>query len=227
MADNHNQSFFGQSTGLTIQSASKSEPYIFLRCIKKKEDDTWEKPSKGEGKTIKCSLDEMVMMLQVLKREIQSWSSYHSYKDKKTQISFNWEENDNDRLWINIGDYKKMLGFAQAEIFRMLLKHILKEKINNATVSSLTNLKNSGGNGAENPQIGKNSEKNRKLNTEKSEINGSIKTETEKALLVVFDSGKEVWIPKSTVRSQYASDLGVNQSFVIDNWILERNQVKA
>ena len=55
LTDKHSQSFFGQAVGLTIQSSSKSDPFIFLKCIKKKPDNSWEKPSLGEGKAIKCS----------------------------------------------------------------------------------------------------------------------------------------------------------------------------
>jgi len=50
MVDKHNQSFFGQSTGMFIQSSSKHEPFIFLQFIKKKGDGSWEKPSQREGK---------------------------------------------------------------------------------------------------------------------------------------------------------------------------------
>ncbi len=107
MTDTHSQSFFGQSTGLILQSSSKHEPYVFLRCIKKKPNNAWEKPTQGEGKTIRCSLDEMVMILQVLKRKIDSWSSYHKYKDNNTSISFSWENNQEEKLWINIGNYQK------------------------------------------------------------------------------------------------------------------------
>jgi len=64
MTDQHNYSFFCQKTGLTVQSAPKNEPYMFLRFIKNKSDGEWEKPSKGEGKAIKFSLEEMVSILQ-------------------------------------------------------------------------------------------------------------------------------------------------------------------
>ncbi len=69
MVNKHSQSFFGQSTGLTLLSSSKTEQIIFIKCIKKKPDGSWEKPSLGEGKTIKCSLDEMVMILEVLRKK--------------------------------------------------------------------------------------------------------------------------------------------------------------
>ncbi|MEJ2248785.1 MAG: hypothetical protein P8Y70_02955 [Candidatus Lokiarchaeota archaeon] len=139
MVNKHNKSFFGNKTGLTIQSSSKKEPFIFLRCIKKKPDGNWEKTSKGEGKTIKLTLEEMVMILKVLNKELSSWSTYHSYKELQTQISFKWQDGDQERLWINIGDYSKMLSIAQIEVFRRLLDHILNEKIEFSTISEYQN----------------------------------------------------------------------------------------
>jgi len=69
MTDKHNQSFFGQSTGMFIQSSSKNEPFIFLQFIKKKGDGSWEKPSLREGKRVKCGLEEIIMILNVLKNQ--------------------------------------------------------------------------------------------------------------------------------------------------------------
>ena len=66
MGDTHSKSFFGQNTGLIVSSSSKTDPYFFIRCIKKKPGGSWEKPSSGEGKVVKCSLDEIVMILEVL-----------------------------------------------------------------------------------------------------------------------------------------------------------------
>jgi len=60
--DNHNQSFFGQKTGLLLNSADPSEPYIYLRFLKKKGDGTWEKPSNREGKNIKINLLEQIQI---------------------------------------------------------------------------------------------------------------------------------------------------------------------
>ena len=58
MSDTHSYSFFGQKVGLIIQSSSNSEPFIFFRFIKSKGDGSWEKPSSGEGRGIKFSLEE-------------------------------------------------------------------------------------------------------------------------------------------------------------------------
>jgi len=245
MTDNHSQIFFGQATGLSIQSSSKEDPYIFLRCIKKKSDGSWEKPSKGEGKTIRCSLEEIVMMLEVLNKRMSNWTSYHSYKDTQTQISFGWENRNGNKLWINIGNYSKMLIFAQIEIFKMLLEHLLKEKIKFATIFNgkktsdksntsfevkeefnrfeQTNIRSSNNLMKEIP---KQSNKVQNSNTaDITQVEGVIKSETEKALFIQFNNGQEVWFPKSTVHSNYSPNRDFNQKFLIDNWILRKNKI--
>jgi hypothetical protein len=142
MANKHNMSFFGQTTGIILQSAAKTEPWIFFRCIKKKPKGTWEKPSKGEGKVIKCSLEEIIMILSVLNKKMESWSAYHSFKDMNTQIQFKWDENDGETLWVHIGNYSKMLKYSQIELLRLLLTHILNEKIEFATSTKETQNEN-------------------------------------------------------------------------------------
>ena len=234
MVDRHSQSFFGQSTGLTLVSSSKTEPFIFFKCIKKKPDGSWEKPSLGEGKTIKCNLDEIVMILEVLKRKRDSWSSYHNFKDIKTQISFKWEDSAKQKLLIYIDKYSKMLNFAQTEIFRMLLNHIIKEKIEFATVLKMS-LKKSPVGGSKGKNEKNKVHESRKLPSVKESvenndndvrnINGVIEGETEKALLIQFENNKEIWIPKSVIRSNYNSTNDITQNFIIDDWILKKNNV--
>ncbi|MHA1234813.1 MAG: hypothetical protein ACTSQL_06975 [Promethearchaeota archaeon] len=234
MVDKHSQSFFGQSTGLTLLSSLKSDSFIFFKCIKKKPDGSWEKPSLGEGKTIKCNLDEIIMILDVLQRNCDSWSSYHNFNDVKTQISFKWEDGAKKKLLIYIGNYSKMLNFSQTEIFRLLLAHILEEKIEFATISKMP----SGKIFARGPRDNK--QRNQDNNTpalavvkesiehndnEVSQINGVIEGETEKALLIQFSNDKEIWIPKSVIRSNYDSSNDITQNFMIDNWILKKNNV--
>jgi len=269
MGKEHSKSFFGQNTGLIINTSSETEPYIFLRCIKRKHDGIWEKPSKGEGKVIKCSLEEIVLMLSVLNRKQLNWSSYHSYKDNKTQISFGWEDEKAKTLWINIGNYAKMLNFAQAEVLRLLLTHVLKEKIKFATCLNQKNFNDKlaknrafdekynepsngnqfssqftnkytdfkenydislfeeiNGNAINNKNsITSNVQSDKFKNQEMSQIDGEIKGETEKALLINFKSGHELWIPKSTIHCQYTLKKDIDQKFLIDNWILKRNKV--
>ena len=234
MVDKHSQSFFGQSTGLTLLSSSKSDSFIFFKCIKKKPDGSWEKPSLGEGKTIKCNLDEIVMILDVLQRDSASWSSYHNFNEVKTQISFKWENEAKKKLLIYIGNYSKMLNFSQTEIFRLLLKHILEEKIEFATISKMP----SGKAVVNGPKISEQRNRNNgapvlpivKESIETSEndvsqINGVIEGETEKALLIQFNKDKEIWIPKSVIRSNYDSSNDISQNFIIDNWILKKNNI--
>ncbi len=131
MTDSHNYSFFGKESAIILQSSSKKEPYVFLRCIKKKQNGSWEKWSKSEGKVIKFSIEEIIMILRVLKGEQQSWSTYHRFNKNQSQISFNMQ--NHEQLFISIDNYKKMLGVAQIEVFKLLLNHILKEKIEFST----------------------------------------------------------------------------------------------
>ncbi len=234
MVDKHSQSFFGQSTGLTLLSSSKSDSFIFFKCIKKKPDGSWEKPSLGEGKTIKCNLDEIVMILDVLQRNSDSWSSFHNFNDVKTQISFKWEDGAKKKLLIYIGNYSKMLNFSQTEIFRLLLKHILEEKIEFSTISKMPSGKtvvsgyknkeqgNQKNNATALPVVKESIENNE---TDVSQINGVIEGETEKALLIQFNKDKEIWIPKSVIRSNYDSSNDISQNFIIDNWILKKNNI--
>ncbi|GAH87586.1 unnamed protein product, partial [marine sediment metagenome] len=60
---------------------------------------------------------------------------------------------------------------------------------------------------------------------EVSQINGVIEGETEKALLIQFNNDKEIWIPKSVIRSNYDSSNDISQNFIIDNWILKKNNI--
>ncbi|MEJ2296620.1 MAG: hypothetical protein P8Y23_17875 [Candidatus Lokiarchaeota archaeon] len=232
MVDRHNQSFFGQSSGMTLISSSKSEPFIFFKCIKKKNDGNWEKPSLGEGKTIKCNLDEIVMILEVLKGNRKTWSSYHNFNDSKTSISFKWDENAEDKIYINIGNYSKMLSYSQIIILKMLLQHLLKEKIVYATVPNIKfktskeqeDISNESDEGDENDLPVFVEEKMEFTDNKVAQIHGSIKGESNKALLISF-GGDEIWFPKSVIHSDYSSERDVNQSFLIDSWILKKNKI--
>jgi len=225
MVNSHSKSFFGQNTGLILQSSSKKDPYIFFQCIKKKANGIWEKPSKGEGKIIKFSLEEMIMLLKVLKSKMESWSTYHKYNNSNTSISVNWQE---DCLWININKYSKKLPLAQIEILKLLLEHILQEKIIFATESKIqkneeTDSPKSHIYVKEEIISSKPVHKEEENNT--LEIKGKIKCKTEKALLIDFSNGVEAWIPKSKIHTKYREDLDLSQSFRIDMWLLQKNKV--
>ncbi|MGM0470630.1 MAG: hypothetical protein ACQERB_17760 [Promethearchaeati archaeon] len=252
MVNSHNRSFFGQNTALIIQSTSKKEDWVFFRCIKRKKGNIWEKPSQGEGKVIKISLEELVMMLKVLKAKMDSWSTYHSYNGTNTQISFNWQENI---IWINIGDYSKMLDEAQIEIMKLLLEHLLIEKIEFATVSDFNNddtnqtqkktysyTQNSSKSLDKNSKIQRSQnlthieqeiirpepKKTKKTNHVKDfvKINCILQRATNKAVLLQFPNDKEAWIPRSTIHNIFDDQMKKSQLFLIENWILEKNTLK-
>jgi len=135
MIDKHNQSFFSQKASIIVETNKKEEPFIFLHCIKKKNDGFWEQTSRNEGKTVKISIEEIIEMLSVLSHKKAKWTIVHDFKNEKTFISINWQKEE-EIFWINIGDYREMMKSAQAEFFRLLLEHLLQEKIEYATTSN-------------------------------------------------------------------------------------------
>jgi hypothetical protein len=56
-------------------------------------------------------------------------------------------------------------------------------------------------------------------------IQGVITEETEKAVLLKLNGGKENWFPKWTIKSHYSPDKKISQIFLIDLWILEENKI--
>lgn len=128
--DKHNVSFFGKSSAMLVSTAGMNDPYMFVRMIKQKQDQTWEKPSQQEGKLIRFSLEEQCMILNVLNRYMDDVSGFHTFKDSKTPFSFKWKE---ETLWCNVGDYSKPLTASQVDYFRRIMEHIVEEKIANAT----------------------------------------------------------------------------------------------
>jgi len=234
MADSHSKSFFGQNTGIIVSSSSSSDPFMFIHFFKKKPNGIWEKPSSSEGKAIKLSLEEIVMILRVLNYETNKWQCQHIFKGKETSVFFNWEDSNHDALWINVGKYSKRLNLAQTEILRLLLTHFLDEKIVNSTLQKKSNP----------DRIKKRKQKNQvqtdKLNiqlddqnlphefnkvtftpNDTSNLYGYIVGETKKAVLIDFKN-KEEWIPKSAINNQYLPKKNVKQKFLINNWILKK-----
>jgi hypothetical protein len=233
MVDFHTKSFFGQNRGIIINSPSKLVPYIFLQSIKRKTDGSWEKPTKGEGKTVKLSIEEIICILEVLKRKSANWRGYHVFKDYKTEIYVGWESEAREVLIINVGEYKKKLRFPNTNFLTLLLDHILAEKIEFATSGTFES---------------KNKEKERKdygvfsehitardglqvvetteygVDEQVMEINCKIKVESPKALLIMLDTGNEFWIPKSTIHNNYnTKDKESYQQLIVDKWIIEKH----
>ncbi len=190
------------------------------KLLKAKGDGSWEKPSKGEGKAIKFSIEEIACILALLTKKTKSWSTYHSYKDIKTQISFKWNEGNEEKLWINIGPYSKVLDYSQTRILELLLTHLLEEKIKFAT----TGLSKSVRNKEESSSI-VNEGDNLKVveerigdNNKSRRIEGEIRADTDKGVLIKLASGEEHWFPKTAV---HAID-GETNMFNIDLWILKK-----
>lgn len=129
MVDAHDYSFFGQNTGLIVRSRKVTDAFIFLTCVRKKQDGNWEKTSQKEGKTIKVSLEEMVSFLAVFDKKFPSWKGFHRFRGEDTPIELISRDEAKSPFLLKVGPYIKPFTFAQAEIFRMLLQHMIKEKI--------------------------------------------------------------------------------------------------
>ncbi len=156
---------------------------------------------------------------------MKSWSTVHSFKEDKTPISVSWE--GENKVWFNVGDYPKMLSFAQIEILKLLLLHLLEEKIEFATTSDMPrnqvtidqNLTNK----QEVPELAVIEEVNSENDLKK--VEGVIAGETDKAILLKLNNGAENWFPKSTIKSQYSPEKQTPQTFLIDSWIIEKNKI--
>ncbi len=58
-------------------------------------------------------------------------------------------------------------------------------------------------------------------NKKHTKLKGTIRAETNKALLINFGGAKNHWIPKQYIYSKYNFDKIHEQEFIIDDWILE------
>ncbi|MHA1674302.1 MAG: hypothetical protein ACTSYI_11835 [Promethearchaeota archaeon] len=128
--DHHNYSFFGQKSALIMDSAKPSEPFIFLRFLKKLPEGRWEKPSLGEGKNLKINLLEITEMLRVLNTINSEWSTVHRFQETQTSIKMT---NQGQKVQFFVTGYAKPLMPAEVRILTDLLEHIYHEKIEQAT----------------------------------------------------------------------------------------------
>jgi hypothetical protein len=236
LTDHHNKSFFGHEVGVIVQSPAKNLPHIFLTCIRRKEDGIWEKPSQGEGKTIKLSIEETICILEVLERRLANWRGYHVFHDDKTEIYVGWEDRARNICVFRIGDYEKKFRFPSTRFLTLLLDHIVKEKIEFATsgtfkekleekeeetedeyrVFSEQIYARDGLHVVETTEYG--------VSVDLVEIQAKIKVESPKALLIDLENGQEFWIPKSTVHSEYdTQEREQYQLFKVEKWIVEKN----
>ncbi|MHA1916127.1 MAG: hypothetical protein ACW986_17120 [Promethearchaeota archaeon] len=238
MADFHTKTFYGQKTSLTISSPAKMVPYIFLRCMNRKEDGTWEKSSKGEGKTVKISIEEIICILEVLHKRSANWRGYHVFKDRKTEIYVGWEADSRQVLQVKIGEYIKKVRFPNLTFFTLLLEHILTEKIEFATSGTIESKSK------DKPEISEDAEYSvfaehitardglhivetteYGASIDTVEISTKIKVESPKALLIALNSDEEFWIPKSTVHNEYDVKNKSLQKLIVDKWIIEKHKI--
>ena len=237
MVDSHIKTFFGRKTSLIISSRSKKEPYVLLSCINRNDEGEWEQISKGEGKTVKISIEEMICILEVLNKRSAIWRGYHVFKDRRSEIQVGWLDESREVLVVQLGSYKKKLRFPNADFLKMLMDHLLIEKIEFAT-SSPAKTKGKG----KSPIIAEEysfftenitSRDGLKVvetteyptSVDIIEVNVKIKAESPKALLIATDTEQELWVPKSTIHSTYdVKNKEAFQKMIIDEWIVERNR---
>jgi len=219
MTDTHSQSFFGEKVGIIVKSNRKEEPFIFLQCIRKKKDGTWEKPSLSEGKIVRLTIEEIIQIIDVFSNKTE-WNTVHKYKEKSTRIAINWDK-DNQGYWINVGPYSRIIKFPQSEFFRRLLKHLLLEKIEFATSGEVqekppTIILESSDEITQVEEIKEVAEQKEKAIVKKEQkdmamVSARVKKYTDKALLLVFKNGLEAWVPRSTIHNEYDE----NENFII------------
>lgn len=228
MVDSHTKRFYGQNAALILSSPSKDIPYIYMSIMRKK-DGLWEK----DQKTVKLSIEEIICILEVLKCNNANWRGYHVFKDSSTEIYVGWESEARDVLKINLGEYRKKLRFPNTNFMTLLLEHLLNEKIEFATSSTIKpeNEKVSDSEyGVFSEQItardGLHVVETTEYDLEKEvmQIYAKIKVNGPNALLITLDIGNEFWIPKNTVHNNYdVSEKEKFQNLVVDKWIIEKN----
>jgi len=236
MTDKHSKSFFGHDTGIIISSPGRSVPHIFITCIKRKEGGTWEKTSKGEGKTIKLSIEEIICILEVIKGNHAKWRGYHVFKEYRTEILVNWEDDTKQTIVLRVGDYEKKLTFPNLNFFILLLDHLLLEKIEFATTGELAKSKEKKAQEKEYSVFSEQLKAKDGLHVVETteydvsidymNITAKIMVESPKALLISLDTGHEFWVPKSTIHSKYNTKDKQNfQDLLIDKWLIEKNLI--
>ena len=238
MTDYHTKTFYGQKSSLTLTSPSKSAPYVFLSCINRKEDGTWENTSKGEGKTVKISTEEIICILEVLLKKSANWRGFHVFKERKTEIYVGWERESREVVQIKIGEYVKKLRFPNLNFFTLMLEHILSEKIEFATSGKFKTIAMDGDTPDESEygvfsehiiardglQVVETTEFG--VSEDTIEIKAKVKVESPKALLIILESDKEFWIPKSTIHNNYdVENKKKLQTLIVDKWIIEKQRI--
>lgn len=226
--EHHNQSFFGQKSAIILDSAKSSEPYIYLRFLKKLPDGRWEKPSQGEGKNLKLNLLEIVDILYVLNTPNTRWSTVHKFGDQQTSIKVEHRA-DSDSVLFFITGYAKPLSRTEAKLFTDLLNHIYCEKIKyatggnnqNAEISEIkTKKSNLVVNEKDSPSIEDPKAWLNHLPQEEDycRLPGRIQEKRERALLYSIEERKNLWIPLSQIKGDQN---GEDTEIWVKKWFIE------
>jgi len=223
----HRKGFFGTNAGILFDSGPSSSPALFITFIRKKEDGSWEKPSKKEGRAIKFSLVDIAFILQVLRGDKNAWNTVHSFEQRRISISIERDSDNRESLKVKAGDYLIVLNYGEAEVFKALLEHAFQEKVIGSTEvkkrEDFSELKKERSQETTRESL---EEKKENVLRESTVLTGACTGETEKALLIDFEgNNKEIWIPKSTIRSSFDSNITDSQTFEIDTWILKKNNL--
>ena len=210
MPNIHLKRFQGQNIDLIVESKSKFDNFIFFHFTNKN-------VKQSKNLVIKYFLEEIAMILCILRKELFIWKSY---RDEDLEVTFVWEENDTQKLWIHAGNYSKTLNIGQIEVLRLLIMHLLDEKVKFSTSKNIINTENY-------VKITPNGDIHSefKLNEMINKIEGKVINQTDKAVLINFEDKTEVWIPKSTIHSPYNITISSSQLFMIENWVLKKNNL--
>ena len=210
MPDIHLKRFQGQNVDLVVESKSKYDNFIYFHFKNK---------SFKESKklVIKYSLEDIAMILCILQKELFIWKSCYV---ENVEVTFVWEDNDPQKLWIHAANYSKTLNIGQIEVLKLLMKHLIKEKVKFATSKNILNTDS---------HIEPSPDEDTYLESAMidtiNKIEGKVINQTDKAVLINFKDKTEIWIPKSTIHSYYSNLDTSSQIFMIENWVLKKNNL--
>jgi len=210
MSDIHFKKFYGQSADLVVESKSRYDHFVYFHLVSKSNKE-------NNITVIKYTLEEIALILCVLRKDLFTWKSYHQ---KDIEVSFEWENKEGQILWIHSENYSKTLYLGQIEVLKLLITHLLDEKVIFATFKEKADSEDSS-------EILINQDKYLEFSGDETinKVDGRIINQTEKAILINFQDDTEIWIPKSTIHSYFNPNKSSLQSFLIENWILKKNNI--
>ncbi len=231
--EHHSYSFFGQKTGIILDSSRLNEPSIYFKFIKKKDNGNWEKPSLKEGKSIKINILELIQIINIFNRQNSKWSTVHKFENDSTSINLS---NVDGVISFSISGYMKQIKFPESKLFLDLLHHIYKEKIENLSNSSskqrISFEAENGEKTIQNTAINmKESSSNISYSNlldsfQKSdhfiELPGVILDKSSKAISYQVSGYNQIWIPISCIKSNInIADPNINKLW-IKEWFLKK-----